>query len=478
MKKPEILVVAPYGIAVRDLLYNDAIRAFFANDVEADMVSPIRLSPLDDWGIRLNQWPEPVGLKAKILLRISGYAQLFERMSSWREFHMAAGWHGVFAATRGVQKLSGNVGSWQQRMWSMIARIPGLRILRRIANSLQRFDPVTTQILNRTDYDLIVVIHTVDPTSISFMKAASRRGIPTICIAMGSDNLHSGGPMLAAPNHLLVWGDEQKLSVVDHHARYYAPLRRTRVSVIGALPHDLLLPTLVEDEDYFRSTYPEIKREDVVITFATYAQLANPGQKDICTTILSVFGGSKTKCHLIVRNRPGIDTDFWQEYSKNIDASVYIQEPTGALFTKWDGNYTAERDSEMEDIQLYRATLRRSNLVITSGYSTVCLDAYALGTPSVPTTAGSSDDQPSFLRWMYNEYAKSLPFISELPFANTHDEIRRHVENAMSRNRSTETLELMRSTFEAQIGHNDGQAGDRLVQVLKEAVQKSDNPMT
>jgi len=70
-----------------------------------------------------------------------------------------------------------------------------------------------------------------DGTEVELVKAAQAIGVPVIAFAGSWDNLTSKGMFYVMPDHLLVWGEENREQAITHHG-----FRPEQITVTGA-PH-------------------------------------------------------------------------------------------------------------------------------------------------------------------------------------------------------------------------------------------------
>ena len=73
-----------------------------------------------------------------------------------------------------------------------------------------------------------------DGTDIELVKAAQARGVPVVAFAGSWDNLTSKGMFYVQPDHLLVWGEENRQQAMTHHG-----FRPEQITVTGAPPFDV-----------------------------------------------------------------------------------------------------------------------------------------------------------------------------------------------------------------------------------------------
>jgi hypothetical protein len=347
--------------------------------------------------------------------------------------------------------------------WGLLGRPPASLAVN-IISSWFPFNYPPAQLLDRKKYSALIVVHPTDGDSTLFAEAARKKAIPVICIIMGTDNLSTGGPMLMTPDLLLTWGPEQLSSFLVQHAGFRPALKSTKAASIGALAHDALSRS--RSIDAFRRGFPHIRDGTTVVTFAAYAEIGYPGQTHVCKLILDYFQRNKLDAHLIVRVRPGIDEAIWHDFQKANDQAVSLQIPLGALYTKWSRSVEIVRNVEQADMDFYAATLHRSMLVVSATFSTVLLDAYAAGIPSIPVGIISEPGMGGHFAEIYDAFGKNLSSYQVFPIVISEEQMFQIFDQVLLREEETQVLHAVGDVYERQVGVADGHAGQRAIDVI------------
>jgi hypothetical protein len=108
-----------------------------------------------------------------------------------------------------------------------------------------------------------------------------------------------------------------------------------------------------------------------------------PGQTDLCEAIDSFIRSQRLDVKLLVRPRPNFDIAMWEAFEQHHPDVVRLQIPEGASYDKSGWREVFDLEKERSDIQTFVTTLRSSALVLCPSFSTMSIDALALGSPSV-----------------------------------------------------------------------------------------------
>ncbi len=456
MKTYNLLIVAPYGIGVRDTLLNERLGNWLSENALCAIVSPYEFADRAEWPDSRSLGISRGRVADRLLRSINHRAFSVVQRTSFKRFHLEADWQPVYEALLMVARLTPSSYADYDR-WDRLGRTIHGRAMRAISSHFPALYPGARGIRK---YDAVFVTHPTDPECAIMAQAARKQGVPVIAMSIGVDNLLTGGPMLFAPDLMFLWGSVQEHELREHHARFYPALSKVATVQVGALGQDGIASTGPLGTRAFVREYPKIDPRMRVVTFAAYLEVAYPDQAATCRVILDTLdeaGGG----HLVVRARPGLDEGYWRSFVAERAGRVTLQIPRGALFKKWGQGMTLDRATELEDIDLYASTLRRSCLVVTGGYSTVFLDAYAAGTPSVPAVLPATGETESFLSRMYALYAKSVPYAAKLDFVRDRSSLRRAVLEAQAPEGRAAILARMKPVFDEQVVANDGRAGER-----------------
>jgi len=314
----------------------------------------------------------------------------------------------------------------------------------------------------------VFVTHPTEGECTIMATAARRRGIPVICLSMGSDNLSTGGPMMMDPDLLLLWGPEQVAELKDHHARFRPTLKSSQMREIGSLSHDHIFRE--RSSEAFKASYPKISDDATVVTFAGYTERGDPGQIITCRLILQFFEDHGINGHLVIRVRPyQNEIQIWSDFARDHPGKVTVQVPEGDLYTKWARESgPVIREVEEKDIALFASTLHRSKLLVMGAFSTVFLDAHAAGTPAIAVGIHSREQPDAYLEQIYKLHSQSIPSIAALDFVIDENELNKRLTEALLNPATDRFAEQSQWVYAAQAGNLDGGAGKRAATAIEE----------
>ena len=464
--RDRLLIVAPYGIALRDLLLNEDLSAYLTSRFDLDVMSPFQFQNEKAWGIDRSLPMSPKSYLGHIAQAVNHRAFSTRYRMALKRFFESTGWDAGYQVRTLVESRGDTAGPRFDR-WERVASSPFGPVLRGLLSPFPVFYP-NASALRRERYAAVFVTHPTDGECTIMATAARRRGIPVVCLSMGSDNLSTGGPMMMDPDLLLLWGPEQVSELEDHHARFRPTLKSTQAREIGSLSHDHLFRE--RSTEAFKISYPEIADDATVVTFAGYTERGDPGQKITCRLILRFFEDHGIDGHLIIRVRPlRNEVHIWSDFARDHPGKVTVQVPKGDLYTKWTrGSDPVIREVEEKDIALFASTLHRSELLVMGAFSTVFLDAHATGTPAIAVGIHSREQPDAFLEQIYKLHSKSIPSIAALDLVVDESELSKRLVEALLDSAPGRFGEQSRKVYAAQAGTLDGGAGKRAVAAIEE----------
>jgi hypothetical protein len=459
-----ILVASSHGLGLREVLLNETFSEKLFERYEVDVLSPFNSTKIDEWGIKRHYTIGDTNRIQGFFRSLTHRALSTRTRLAFRKFYDYTGWPYVYEALRFYES-HGVVGINRDK-WAKIANTPFGSIIDRITRLFPIRYPQSS-LIKKKNYDAVIVTHPLDGEGVIIAQIAKRAGVPVICIVTGIDHLFTGGPIMMEPDLLLVWGPEQNENWQEHHAKFFPKLKKTKIVQTGGLAHDRLISET--DTKLFEIEYPEIDPDAKVVTFVAFSERAYPGQKATCDAILNTFNKQGVKGHLVVRVRPGREDQMWRGYAADRPGLVSVQIPTGIFFTKWTTQSKVYRANEQHEVSLFGATLRRSDLIVTAGFSTVFLDAFATGTPAIAVAiAPSPDTGPSHLEETYRLYAKNVKSIALVDLVTTFEHLEGKVSQALTQDGQRMLYEEVRPIYDLVAGSPDQRAGKRTADAIED----------
>jgi hypothetical protein len=459
-----ILVASSHGLGLREVLLNETFSDKLFERYEVDVLSPFNSMKIDEWGIKRHYRIGDSNRIQRFFSSLTHRALATRTRLAFRKFHDDTGWEFVYEALEYYESHTG--GGIDRERWDKRSRSP----LGALLKQLTRLFPLAytqASLISKDNYDAIIVTHPLDGEGVIAAQIATRAGLPVICIVTGIDHLFTGGPVMMNPDLLLVWGTEQADQWRDHHAVFTPKLKGTKVVKIGGLAHDRL--TSETGTELFNEEYPNVDPSARVVTFAAFSEKAYPGQQKTCDAILKTFKQQGIKGHLVIRVRPGSGDEMWSDYAAAKPGLVTIQIPTGVFFTKWNTDSKMYAANEHHEVSLFGATLRRSDLIVTAGFSTVFLDAFATGTPAVAAVIAPNlgpNSEPSILEETYRLYAKNVKSIALLGLVTSFERLDEKVSQALTPDGRNLLMQECGEIYDLVAGKPDKLAGERAVSAI------------
>ena len=408
--KPRILLVAPYGIALRDLLLIKELSGFLTETFDIDVLTEVNFADTSEWGISRVVNQSQSGILTKLGRSLNHRSIAVRRWMDFKPYHVQQELMPLYDVLVGVDEIQ-SVATPNYELWARIGSSFIGSFLRRATSFFPRFGPVYKS-LKRGDYVAVLATHPTEGESNVIGSMANRCEVPLICWSMGVDNLQ-GGPLVMRPDMFLLWGPEQEQYLQNHYKIFQPQLNDSTHSVIGALCHDTLAES---NPDAFSEAYPHISPNDVVVMFAAYTETGYPGQPDTCREILNFFDKNDIDGHLVVRTRSDLDHVVWEKFQREEPDRVTLQSTKGVFFTKWSLNRTVSRAIELEEVELYGATLKRATMIASAAFSTVAFDAMALGTPALSLGLSTSPESRRFMADFYARGGSIIPALRYMDF--------------------------------------------------------------
>ncbi|MQF70537.1 hypothetical protein FIL92_00955 [SAR202 cluster bacterium AD-812-D07_MRT_10900m] len=470
MSADRILIVSSHGLGIRDIFLNETLSARLLQRFEIDLMSPFTSIRTDEWGIRKHYEIGQASGLGRFFKTLNHRAASTRLRMAFRRFHLETGWESLYEALRYYSDRPG-IGINYER-WARLDRGPLGALLSRATRLFPIRYPLSTEI-TKANYTAVVVTHPLDGECVIAAQIARRAGVPVICVVVGIDHLFTGGPVMMTPDLLLVWGAEQAEHWRDHHAVFRPQLANTRVVQVGGLSHDRMASET--DRGLFADEYPLIDAEARVVTFAAFTERAYPNQPGTCDAILQTFSKLGVKGHLVVRVRPGNDEGIWREYALSRPDLVTIQIPRGVFFTKWNTESSINRATEEHEVKLFGATLRRSDVVVTAGFSTVYIDAFAAGTPAIATAiTPDSAASESLLERTYRLYKLDVKSIVLVDIATSYEQLMEKVIRVLTSDEQSILNDEVKSVYELVAGSPDKLAGERAANAIFSFLNSTD----
>jgi hypothetical protein len=370
--KERILAVLPYGMSFRNIVLNTTLWGHLTRTYQVDVLTPLDIRDQKALGID-TVFPFPRGRLSRLLnqgllylrRRLDG-ADYYLTLDVGEELSIIYRYDAGPSRRRDILVLGG------------LRHTTVGRLLRRLTDQAPvAYGPA--RLLRRRRYKFVLIGHNDENECVLVGRAANALGVPVVCPAMGVDNVR-GGPIFFVPDLLLVWGREQAFDFAHFQIPFNAAMTRTVVSEIGCLVYDQYAREKDDREAFLRRH--DIGDGDRVVLFAPHVDTHLPGQPELCESVVRFIRSRRLPAKLLIRPRPNFDLPMWTAFQARHPDVVRLQVPEGASYDKSGHRDVVDLDRERADIQTFVATLRNSDLLLCPSFSTMSIDALALGTPS------------------------------------------------------------------------------------------------
>jgi hypothetical protein len=459
--KRRVLAVVPYGMALRNLVLNEALWSYLTGTYEVDLATPFEIPDASQLGVA-NVLHDPrrrsvAGIVDRVRRRAVGALMELDRMAFFRRANEAE----TFQAIYRYAVIDGRAG--RLLFWSWLGHSPLARPVRWLARAIGTIGLGAADVRR---YDFVLLTHPAELRCMAYGLAANAHGVPVVCMPMGMDNLMHG-PLVFVPDLLLAWGQEQARDLTLQQ-RFDPRLADTECVVVGSPTHDL----------YVRcDTAPDLDRiyslaaTDQVILFPAFIEKYGPSQLAFCALILDFIRRSGRPLKLLVRARPGIDETLWRDFQARHPVEVRLQLPTAASYDKSGLVSGFDPAGERTEVALFAATLRRAAVVVASWFTTVETDALLFGTPTIDAMfdpVRPSEPHP-ILAWYVAGLAK-MPEWGAMRVVTTPERLASVLEEVLDRR--GEDNDAAARLFRYRATAPDGRAGERAVAALRDFVAR------
>lgn len=375
--KERILVVLPYGMCFRNIVLNADLWNYLTKTYAIDLMTPLRIANTDRLGIdtvynyqRYKFWGRLRRKMNYLLLYCRKYLELADFyliLDMGEEFSIIYRFVGGPSRRRNLL------------LWGGLNQTKFGRLLKKALERFPFFYPAEP-ILKRNKYKFLLLGHNAENECILIARVANKLNVPVVCVPLGVDNIRSG-PMFMTPDLLLLWGREQSHEFEKYQIAFNQELSRTVAVEIGSLVYDNYVREEIQRKAFLKGHGIEDGHE--VILFPAYVESHYPGQTTLCGAIVNFIKTSNIKVKLLIRVRPNFDIEMWENFERSHRDVVMLQIPEGASYDKSGKRELFDLQKEVTDIKNFVGTIKHSSLVINPSFSTVYLDATALGTPAV-----------------------------------------------------------------------------------------------
>jgi hypothetical protein len=377
MKNNKILLVLPFGMCIRQILFNKVLWKYFINTYKVDILTPIKIVDSNLIGLRnvslldsdskLTKLYKIISYKSVFLWRLSGMVDFFLENDLGENLSLRWRWFNNYCK--------------KMFFYAALKNYPFIyKLFIRIVRKLSTIYP--NKIFKNQAYEFVVLTHMTDLECTLIGLGANKNGIPVITVTLGLDN-YRHGPLLYVPDLMLLWGDEQVYEFNNYHLSHNEELKRTEYETIGSLIHDLYLERIDKiPQSSVNKKYSIDENESFILVPAMIEEML-PSQKSLCEIIIDFIKLHNLNIKIVVRMIPKTDQDMWHSFRDENFDYIILQEPSSTIYDKREGLRTLDYKQSYSDIDEFVYTIKNALLIINLYPTTLILDAMLLGTDSV-----------------------------------------------------------------------------------------------
>ena len=369
--KKSVLVLLPYGMCIRQLVYNKKLWSYLTNTYSVDVMTD-DVNGIDKKTFNINSVISTSGGNwfYKIINSVSYKAISYWRLAETIDFFL-------------VNSLGENIAarwSWFKELRGKILFLGSLRyspwIYRIFLSFVKRLSTMNYKYLLRDNkYKFVIITHVTEMSCTNLALYANQKKIPLITITLGQDN-YRHGPLLYCPDLTLLWGREQASEFKKYHISLNPKLINTKYVEIGNLAHDIYNEySKRSKENFLNEKYSLVDSFSFILIPAFPIDAGLDWQPELCDSVIEFIKQYNLKIKIIIRLLPACDIELWEDYKNNNANYVILQIPKSTLFDKRMTISNSPTKNGLSDIEDFVFTLKNVILLVNPYPSSVILDA-------------------------------------------------------------------------------------------------------
>lgn len=317
--------------------------------------------------------------------------------------------------------------------------------------------PAAQAMLERLRPDVLfapTLVH--DGREVELVKAARALGVPTVGFAASWDTLTSKGAFYVRPDHLLVWGEENREQAMSHHG-----FPADRVEVTGTPQFDVYGPAQpAEDRTAFLARRGIVADRRVLLFAGTTVTYWEDEPRLLRALSSAIEHGELKDCTIWYRPHPR------RPLREVADVTTLPHVVLDDQAARQKAEAVSSYSARPEDLLHYRGLMNAVEGVITA-FSTMIVEAALLAKPSL--VIGFGVDVANAGRLIQHaEYEHSVELLATpgVTLCRSHDELLREIQRLLAGEYALHA-EALRARA-AAIAHNlDGGARARIAHALE-----------
>ena len=373
MKK--ILIIAPYGMTLRQIILNDIFWKYLNDNFEIHIKSPVEIDNYSNLGISKLFKFKPVNILEKVGIKICSYFFLKIKNYTDVEFFIKNNL-GEHLVQRIIRESKKDIILNRYSIHSFLKPIEKLIyiLLKLVCKKVTK--------VSSENYSFLLITHISEFISNIEAISANQIKTPVITYTLGMDN-YRHGKLLFNPSLMLLWGKEHEYEFKGWHQDKYPAMKNINYKITGNLAHDFYIKNIKKQlvTDYIFEK--KNKSFSGYIVVPAMLEFNIPGQTIVVEKLISYIKNRSLDILIIVRVLPAADIEMWKNFEKKYNKYVLIQEPMGASFDKRGAKNNFNLQQEKFDASFFSSLLAGSELILNIYPSTVTIDGYLMGTPSI-----------------------------------------------------------------------------------------------
>lgn len=463
--KKKILIVAPYGMTLRQIVLNKKLWEYLTNKYKVHIKTSISIEKYTELGIDKIITPEK-NIIFSCLERIHQLSKESKIVNFLIENNL--GEHLIFRL-KYIENFSKKLySSYFFKKFEGIVKLLGI-------NKIKLFFVLRFSQVKKENYHFVFITHISETMCELESIAANQINVPVITYTLGMDN-YRHGRILFQPDLKLMWGEEQKYEFLNWHKNDFNSINEIECKVVGNLIYDTYLQYSNSDmlDKYVKQK--KMKDYDGYIVVPTMINKILPGGVGLVKAIVKYLQNRKLNFLVIVRMLPGSeDKKSWQELERNYKKEIIIYEPSAGSFDKRGAVNIFKVQDELKEVEIFSAMLSKSCMVVNLYPSSVTLDAYLFNTPVISplfdwinSNIKDSKEHP-FTKLLYSKFA-THSYHREFNPVFSYKELYEAMDNIIEGNSSKY---IGNKLFKEVCGQSkEGNVGKRTIKAIEQFMDK------
>lgn len=371
--KNKILVIAPYGMTLRQIVLNKVFWEYLCNKYEVHIKTSVEIENYNELGINKIIFPER-NILISLLSRLHNISKTSKILDFLIENNL--GDHLVFRLKH-IDKFDKKLfTSYFLDKLLNIAKIFGVE-------KLKYYLAVKVSQVKKDNYVFVLATHISENMCELEAIAANKINVPVITYTLGMDN-YRHGRILFNPDLILMWGEEQQFEFLSWHRNDFNSINDIKYEIVGNLIYDSYLHHAKNNKlDQFIKNKKENNYEGYLLV-PTMSESILPGGYELVKKLIKYLKDRKLNYLIIVRSLPGSeDQKNWLQLEQEHFNELLVYEPSVVSFDKRGAVNVFRFEEEMQEVEIFSAMLLESSLVVNLYPSSVTLDAYLFNTPVI-----------------------------------------------------------------------------------------------